>query len=214
MTEGRSAGVVLAAVAAALVAACGPRHVRTAPPPVTSRDQVVLLPDAENAVVGRAAVSNTAGAVDLTTARSSTIVATNQAPTPPTELTEAEVKRLFGDVLATLPPAPQHFTLYFRFESDELTDESRALIEGVLQTVKRHPAPDVVVVGHTDTAGTSPSNRELGMKRATMVGRLLLSAGVDPASLAIASHGEADLLVATRDDVPEPRNRRVEVTVR
>jgi outer membrane protein OmpA-like peptidoglycan-associated protein len=47
-----------------------------------------------------------------------------------------------------------------------------------------------------------------------MVGALLLSAGLDAASLTIASHGEADLLVATGDDVPEPRNRRVEITVR
>jgi hypothetical protein len=30
----------------------------------------------------------------------------------------------------------------------------------------------------------------------------------------VTSHGEGDLLVKTRDNTPEPRNRRVEITVR
>jgi outer membrane protein OmpA-like peptidoglycan-associated protein len=30
----------------------------------------------------------------------------------------------------------------------------------------------------------------------------------------VASHGEADLLVHTPDETPEPRNRRVDITVR
>ena len=38
--------------------------------------------------------------------------------------------------LSALPPPPQHFTCYFRFESDELTDESRALVPEILQAVR------------------------------------------------------------------------------
>jgi hypothetical protein len=38
--------------------------------------------------------------------------------------------------------------------------------------------------------------------------------GVAPASLDTSSHSDADLLVPTGDEVPEPRNRRVEVTAR
>ena len=119
-----------------------------------------------------------------------------------------------ASLLSSLPPAPQHFIVYFRFESDELTDESRALVPDILQAVKDRPVPDVVVIGHTDTTGTPPSNLELGLKRATMVRALLVDAGLDPTSVEVASHGEADLLVQTADDIFEPRNRRVEITVR
>jgi hypothetical protein len=35
---------------------------------------------------------------------------------------ENDVMRQFGDVIATLPPPPLHFTLYFRFDSENLTD--------------------------------------------------------------------------------------------
>jgi outer membrane protein OmpA-like peptidoglycan-associated protein len=57
-------------------------------------------------------------------------------------------------------------------------------------------------------------NLQLSLARARAVAALLAAAGVDPASLEITSHGEANLLVPTGDNVPEPRNRRVEVTVR
>ena len=43
-------------------------------------------------------------------------------------MSEADVKRLFGAALAAQPPAPAHFTLYFEFDSDELTAESRKLV--------------------------------------------------------------------------------------
>ena len=78
----------------------------------------------------------------------------------------------------------------------------------------QRPVPDVVVVGHTDTMGTPTANYELGMKRAMTVRALLVEAGLDPALIEVSSLGEADLMVKTPDDTPEPRNRRVDITVR
>jgi outer membrane protein OmpA-like peptidoglycan-associated protein len=129
-------------------------------------------------------------------------------------MTEADVSRLFGDALAALPLAPQHFTLFFRFESDDLTDESRALLAQILGAARGRPVPDVVVIGHTDTTGMRARNIELGLKRAQAVRRRLIDAGIDASVIEATSHGEADLLVRTADDVLEPRNRRVEITVR
>jgi outer membrane protein OmpA-like peptidoglycan-associated protein len=72
----------------------------------------------------------------------------------------------------------------------------------------------VLVIGHTDTVGTRASNIVLGMRRAELLRKLLVEAGLDSSLIEIASHGEADLLVPTGDEVAEPRNRRVEITVR
>jgi outer membrane protein OmpA-like peptidoglycan-associated protein len=124
------------------------------------------------------------------------------------------VNRIFGDALSALPPAPKHFILYFRFESDELTDESRALVPEILKAVKERPSPDVVVVGHTDTMGTPRANFELGLRRATRVRNLLTQAGLDASTIDVKSLGEADLLIKTPVETPEPRNRRVEIAVR
>jgi len=43
---------------------------------------------------------------------------------------------------------------------------------------------------------------------------MLIEVGLDASLIETTSHGEADLLVPTADNVAEPRNRRVEITVR
>ena len=42
----------------------------------------------------------------------------------------------------------------------------------------------------------------------------LIQAGIVSSMIEVTSHGEADLLIKTADEVAEPRNRRVEITVR
>ena len=122
--------------------------------------------------------------------------------------------RIFGDALSALPPAPRRFTLFFRFESDELTDQSQALIPKILAAVQEHEVKDVVAIGHTDTMGTQQANYDLGLKRAMMVRTLLVAAGLDASSIEATSVGELDPLVKTADETPEPRNRRVDIAVR
>jgi outer membrane protein OmpA-like peptidoglycan-associated protein len=208
----RRAHVILMA-AATLAAACGPQRVAPAPEP-SGYAQVVLLPDPEGGTVGRVTVSTPSGSVDLVAPRDSTRIVVNRPPSPVTPISEAEVTRIFGDALAALPPPPRHFVLYFRFESDELTDQSRALLPEILESVKNRPAPDVVVIGHTDTTGASERNYQLGLRRAHMIRNLLVANGLDPSFVDETSHGEANLLVPTKDETSEPRNRRVEITVR
>jgi outer membrane protein OmpA-like peptidoglycan-associated protein len=208
----RTLAVLIASLAAGSMWACGPRRIR--PDARRGQDLVVLLPDPGDGAVGRAMVSNPAGSVDLAAARAATVVTASQPPGPVTVMTEVEAQRLFGDVLATLPPAAQRFVLYFRFESEELTEESRALVPQILLAVRDRPFPDVAVVGHTDTTGTRAGNIELGLRRANSIRVRLVEAGVTPSLVEVTSHGEADLLVKTADEVLEPRNRRVEITVR
>jgi outer membrane protein OmpA-like peptidoglycan-associated protein len=208
----RPVAVFVVILGVALIAGCGPKHVQTTVP--SGQSTVVLLPDSGDGAVGRAVVSNSVGATELVAARESTTINPNQAPAPVTVISETDVTRLYGDVLSTLPSAPQIFLLYFRFESEELTDESRALLPQILQAARNHPFPDVAVVGHTDTTGTNEINYELGLRRANAIRGRLVEAGIDASLIEVSSHGESDLLVKTADGVAEPRNRRVEITVR
>jgi outer membrane protein OmpA-like peptidoglycan-associated protein len=208
---------LLVTIAVALAAGCGPKRVAVparpaqAPPPA----MIVLLPDPETGTTGRIRVSNAFGSVDLSVPRAAMArVTANARPGPVTTMSDAEVQRVFGQALAALPPAPRHFTLQFRFESDTLTADSTALIPEILKTVKGLAFPEVVVVGHTDTMGGPRANHALGIKRANSVRDILVGAGLSPATVEVTSHGEADLLVKTPDKTPEPRNRRVEITVR
>ncbi len=172
-----------------------------------------MLPDPGTGGVGRATASNPHGTVQLTAAGAAARVTADAAPQA-TTVDDADVQRLFGALLAGLPPTPQRFTLFFRFDSEELTDESRMLVQDVLKTVKMRPQPDVVATGHTDTTGSPASNIELGLRRATAVRALLVEAGLVRSAIEVRSHGESELLVPTPDGVFERRNRRVDISVR
>jgi outer membrane protein OmpA-like peptidoglycan-associated protein len=213
MTNRKIVVAVLIALSAGLAAACGRLRVR-GPENRPDADLVLLLPDAGSGATGGAAVSGGGSTTALDSAREFTLIAADGGPTRVRVMSESDIKRQFGDVLAAMPPAPLHFTLFFRFESDELTDESRRMVPDVLAALKDRPVPEVSVVGHTDTTGTSRSNVELGMKRGIMVQGLLVQAGLNSSAIEVTSHGEAVLLVTTPDETYEPRNRRVEITIR
>ena len=206
----------LVTIAVVLAAACSPTRLAqpTQPTRQTPPTLIVLLPDPASGITGRARVSNEYGSADLDAPRATTRVTADGPPGPVSTISEADVKRLFGDALAALPPAPRHFILHFRFESDALTAESAALVPEILRTVKGLSVPEVFVVGHTDTLGDRRTNLALGLKRAISVRDILVETGLAPSTIEVTSHGEADLLVKTPDNVPEPRNRRVEITVR
>ena len=73
---------------------------------------------------------------------------------------------------------------------------------------------DIEVIGHTDRSGDDEFNMALSRRRAERVRDLLVAAGIAPAAIRVAFHGEGNPLIQTSDNVHEPLNRRVEVIVR
>ena len=68
------------------------------------------------------------------------------------------------------------------------------------------------VEGHTDTVGSAALNQSLSERRAAAVVQYLESRfGIQASRLEAAGLGESQPLVATGDEVNEPRNRRVQV---
>jgi outer membrane protein OmpA-like peptidoglycan-associated protein len=204
------AAVALIVSALIVSAGCGPKRVAS---PTPGRTQVVLLDDPDSPA-SSVNVTSKAGSVALTTPLESTSVVASRPPTAPVKLDEADVQRQFATLLADLPAAVQHFNLYFRTETSDLTEESRAILPDVLSAVATRKIPEVTVIGHTDTTGSAANNYRLGLDRAQMVKTLLVRAGLDASLIEVESHGEADLLRKTADNTPEPRNRRVEITIR
>ena len=194
-----------------LACACAQRRI---PPASSGQATIVLLPDPDTGALGSASVTNNGGTVALSAAREATTASPIRPPAPARVMTDSEVQTIFGGALSAQPPPPLHFVVYFRFESDDLADESRQSIPDVLRQIAARSFPDVTVVGHTDTTGDRAANFQLGLGRAMRVRSLLVAAGLDDSLIEVTSHGETDLLVPTPDDTSEPRNRRVEIAVR
>lgn len=179
-----------------------------------AKTTVVLLPDPDGKV-GHITVSTDAGSIDITQAREATVVKGRESlPTSPTILSEGDINANFSPVLAMLPSQPIHFILYFKGGSTDLTAASMKILPEILESIKSRNSQNISVVGHTDTAGDPLYNVQLSRRRASAISRILVQKGVDSNFIKSTSHGEANPLVKTADNVHEQRNRRVEVVVR
>jgi outer membrane protein OmpA-like peptidoglycan-associated protein len=183
------------------------------------RELVVLLPE-EDGSVGSLVVTEERGEVVLDQPLQG--VRTGYFATEREAVPQEEVEQVFGAALAAAPPPPVTFVLYFEEGSTVLVPESAARLEEVFAVLRERPAPEVEVVGHTDRVGSVASNDELARERAHMARDQLyaayLAATAEPMIRAEAfgysGRGEREPLVPTADEVPEPENRRVEITIR
>lgn len=132
----------------------------------------------------------------------------------PFNVGDLRISRDFSAALAAQPPLPQRFELYFRIGSAELTEESKRAIDEVFEAIRLRGASAVSVIGHTDTLSGPRWNEQLGLIRAQSVADLLRRRKIEVIDLRVASHGERNLLIKTPDGVSEPRNRRVEISIR
>jgi outer membrane protein OmpA-like peptidoglycan-associated protein len=129
-------------------------------------------------------------------------------------VTEQEARQAFGAALEAQPGRPTSFLLYFLEARDELTPDSRQLLTRVVDEIARRPAPEIVVIGHTDRVGPVPYNDTLSLRRAERVRDELVKVGIAAERIRVEGRGEREPLVPTADEVAEPRNRRVEISIR
>jgi outer membrane protein OmpA-like peptidoglycan-associated protein len=177
-------------------------------------NRFVLLEEEEGGA-GAITVTNEAGSQTVERPGEGTRVAgPGAAPEAPEAVGSEEIERTWGAALGVTPPGPRSFLLYFVTGTDILTSDSRRQLPDILASIREYPAPEVSVTGHTDTVGAAEANARLGLDRAEAIRGELIRAGLDAALIEVESHGESNPLVPTADGVDEPRNRRVEVTVR
>ena len=105
------------------------------------------------------------------------------APGKVTTLSSEEIRSIFSDALAAQPLPPVKFILYFLQDSNELTDESKAVLPQIFQTIQKRGSTDIVISGHTDTVGAKEYNYKLGLERAQVTSKILIDNGAVPANM-------------------------------
>lgn len=127
---------------------------------------------------------------------------------------EDDVQERFSEALAMRPEWPSSYILYFESGGEQLTAESTLAFEKIRREIGQRPASEVLVIGHTDSVGTAQGNDALSRKRAEAIRDKLIETGVPANKVEVVGRGEADPLIQTADEVDEPRNRRVEISLR
>lgn len=184
----------------------------TTPPPPPAPERIILLPGADGKV-GKITVTPRNGPeIKLETAYASAQLTNGVASSIQTEA--ESVKQRYSAVLQATPIPVKSFTLLFVLDRVSLLPESRAVLQSMLQDYKSRPAPEVLLIGHTDRSGDTKYNLDLSKRRATAVRDLLVAGGVDPAVIDTAWRGDREPLFFTPGKTYDVRNRRVEVKLR
>ena len=173
--------------------------------------RVTLLPDQAGGV-GTVVVGNAHGQQSINQAYASAEAGSAGAPRLLAPGQREAFERTHRALIEAQPAAPRSFVLYFRFDSMELTPESRQLLPEVFEAVRERLPTEVTVFGYTDSVGAPDYNLALSAQRARAVAAMLRK--IDPdLPVEVEYFGDKAPLVPARRGQPEPRNRRAEVFI-
>lgn len=130
-------------------------------------------------------------------------------------ITPEDAKALLDEALAACGavPGPANFVVYFGFDKSNLTEAARETLDEVVQAVSDMGTQALSVVGHADTVGSVEYNQGLSERRADSVADYLEQRGIPRGAMTLAGRSELEPAVQTGDEVREPLNRRVEITL-
>ncbi len=100
--------------------------------------------------------------------------------------------------------------IHFATDSSLLSDSAKVTLDSKLEIFRSNPAMRIVIVGNTDERATDAYNLALGGRRADAAKAYLVSKGVDPVRIEIASRGESKPIAAGTTTDAQAQNRRAE----
>jgi len=146
--------------------------------------------------------------------RNKVIIAEENTPTNPEELSEDEIKTLqeklnsihFDEVLLITDK------ITFNFGSAEILPSSYPELEKIAEILKQKKVR-VRIEGHTDDQGDAAFNQQLSEQRAEEIKNYLIGKGLDPERFETVGYGESKPIADNKKEVGRSQNRRVEFLI-
>lgn len=167
-------------------------------PKVTGDSASGSTSSSASAAAGSSSSGATSGSAS-TTASSPSSSSSSSAPSATTNATQMSVE----DKLAQVGN-----TVFFEFDSSELSGESKNTLDRQAAFLNVNPALIIVVEGHADERGTREYNLALGDRRAVAVRDYLLAKGLNAARIRTVSYGKERPAVAGSNEDAWAKNRR------
>jgi outer membrane protein OmpA-like peptidoglycan-associated protein len=98
--------------------------------------------------------------------------------------------------------------IYFQHDRADLSDSAKAILNDKVTVFRANPAMRIVISGFASEPGTDAYNMALGLRRAEAAKAYLVSRGVDPIRIEIATRGSGQLLVEGPGEAADAANRR------
>ncbi|MFT5679752.1 MAG: outer membrane protein OmpA-like peptidoglycan-associated protein [Myxococcota bacterium] len=104
--------------------------------------------------------------------------------------------------------------VFFELNSTEIKSESHPLLNDVAKVLVEHPELLIIQIGgHTDSQGSSNTNRRLSQGRADSVKAYLIEKGVEEGRLTAKGYGEGTPIADNGTEEGQAENRRVEFKI-
>ena len=105
-------------------------------------------------------------------------------------------------------------TIYFEFDSSEIPESERGVIEAHARYLSEHSGALITLEGHADERGSREYNIALGERRAEAVRKLMTLLGSTDPQIRTISYGEERPAADGHDESAWGVNRRVEIVYR
>jgi outer membrane protein OmpA-like peptidoglycan-associated protein len=202
--------VVVASLAAALLAGCGPNG------EMTRAEQGALIGGVAGAVIGKTTGDKDddralAGAVigGLAGAAIGNYMDQQEAALRQSlQGTGVEVQRQNDNIILTMPDA-----ITFDFGQAGVKPQFYGVLDNLANTLNQYPNTRIQVAGHTDNVGGTAANLQLSEQRAISVRSYLAGAGVMAQRMQAVGYGESRPIADNSTEYGRAQNRRVEITL-
>lgn len=103
--------------------------------------------------------------------------------------------------------------LYINFDTNKSTikQESTGIIDQIVGLMKSQPSLKLSIEGHTDSQGTSESNKTLSLNRAKAVIKAVSEGGISESRMSAIGWGQEKPVADNRTEEGRAKNRRVEI---
>lgn len=103
--------------------------------------------------------------------------------------------------------------LLYDTDSDHIRADAATNLRNLASSLERYPNTNLLIVGHTDSTGTSAYNQLLSERRAQAASDYLVTQGVSVNRVRTTGRGEAEPITSNVTDAGRQLNRRVEVAI-
>jgi outer membrane protein OmpA-like peptidoglycan-associated protein len=107
---------------------------------------------------------------------------------------------------------PESLVVHFNVGSAAIRPQDESLLDRASRLYRDGHPVVMIITGSTDTVGSPGQNLALSEKRANAVLDGLVARGIPESHFQIVAKGETELAVQTPSGVPQPENRRAEIT--
>ncbi len=120
----------------------------------------------------------------------------------------AIVARVGEGITVTFPEG-----LLFAFDSDAIGLGARDNLTKFAASLSKYPRTNSLIVGHTDSKGTSEYNMDLSERRARSAVDFLSGQGIDRVRMHTSGRGASEPIATNVTDAGRQQNRRIEVAI-